>query len=335
MKKLYDRICFAPDDNGISGGPLGEPPPKGISSDIGELFGEITESPALAPNLPTPPVEPSLPTEPTPNQGENTPQVPISSTPEVSAPPTETDLSIPILEATPNTLEPKIDVNPEVPPTAPIVPGESTPPVPEASAEILALREQLANLTAQVAAVAPQVAPEPPLAEVPVTDLSSLVTDEEFEQAMESRAGFLQLLSKAIAKSQASVTDHIMTNIPTVVGNFVQRQSVLKDVAKEFYAQNPELKRVKRYVSQVANEVSAEHPEWELGKVLTESAVRAKTTLGIVANTQQSTPPSSGPTVGTTAPPAAPTLPGGTGGSRRPTPPIAKLQSEIDNLITD
>ncbi len=255
----------------------------------------------------------------------------VATPPEEQSPPGD-DVEALATEVAPNSQEPVAEDD-QPPLSNGVENAEPSTDVSSTESAMLALREQVANLTARVNASAPASKADEPVATVPLTDLSTLVTDGEFETALESKQGFMNLLSKAIAKSNETVTDHIMMNIPTVVGNFVQRQSVLKDVAAEFYSSNPELMRVKRYVSQVANEVSSEHPEWELAQVLKESATRAKLTLGIADKVSAQVGVPAVPGYAHNPTPIAPILPGGTGSSRRGVQSIPKLQSEIDSLI--
>jgi hypothetical protein len=213
-----------------------------------------------------------------------------------------------------------------VPPSEPVVeiPVVEAPPVEEESPTaklqkiIEAQAETIANLQK------PTVSETIPPASIESEDFNKLLEEMDLDEVLDNKANFSKFLKQAMTFVKEQTKQEILTSIPQVVGNHVQQQVVMRDVANTFYETHPELKRVKKYVSTVANEVSAQNPGWDVPTVLAEAAKRAKEALqlqGVV-----STP---GPVK-----PVAPALPG-SGGVRAPAAVPSKLQSEIDDLIND
>lgn len=149
--------------------------------------------------------------------------------------------------------------------------------------------------------------------------------DFDFDEIMESKDSFVKFISNVMSVAKEQAKQEMLTSIPNVVGSFVQRQASMRDVATAFYEKYPELKKVKRYVSTVANEVSAEHPDWTIVQVLDEAAGRAKEVLQLQGVAQSAEKKAA----------AKPTLPGGSKGSRSTLAPSTGLQKEIDDLISD
>ena len=192
--------------------------------------------------------------------------------------------------------------------------------------EITTLKAQIESLQALVDKLA---APTPKVEEPPVPtkskDLAEILQDVDFDSVMESKENFSKFFLTAMEAVQEQTAQKILSSIPNIVGSHVQRQSTLRDVATEFYTRYPELKRVKRYVGTVANEIYAANPEMTLGQVMEEAARVAKETLNIQAEV-----------VGREKRDATkPALPGSGGGARVSVKPISKLQGEIDDILND
>lgn len=156
-------------------------------------------------------------------------------------------------------------------------------------------------------------------------NLNEVLAEVDFDKVMESKEEFTKFFVSAMEIVQEQTAQKILSSIPNIVGSHVQRQTTLRDVAIEFYNRYPELKRVKRYVGTVANEIYAANPEMTLGQVMEEAARVAKETLNIKAAVETKERKEG----------AKPALPGSGGGSRMPSKPSSKLQSEIDELLVD
>lgn len=210
----------------------------------------------------------------------------------------------------------------------------ATPPAPTTTDpnEVEALKKQIETLTTLVDTLsggAKSTTPTEPTVVEPlkIPELEDLFKDMDFDSVMESKENFVEFLKGygAIVKEQTK--QETLVNIPNVVGNFVQRQASIRDVATEFYGKYPELKRVKQYVAHVANTISAEQPGWNINQVLEEAAKRSKETLNLQAVVEENEKVEGAK--------PKPSLPGGTQSSKTPKAPSNGFQDEINDLITD
>lgn len=105
--------------------------------------------------------------------------------------------------------------------------------------------------------------------------------DEDLDEIISDKGKLNALLLKVQTATQASTTKDILTKIPQIIVSQVQKQKVINDAVEEFYAENEDLKIVKRTVGKVANEVAADNPEWTLDKVFKETGKRTRKLLGM------------------------------------------------------
>lgn len=193
------------------------------------------------------------------------------------------------------------------------------------------LKKQNETLLAQIEKLSGAASTTPePVTELPkppeIKKLEDLLGESlDFDKIMESKSEFVSFVLQMSQAIQEQTAQKILTNIPGVVGGFVQRQATLRDVAQNFFGQYPELKSVKRYVGVVANEISAEHADWNISQVLEATASKVKETLGlkaaVVAREKSEV--------------VKPALPGGTGGGKAKVSQPTGLQAEIDDFLND
>lgn len=165
--------------------------------------------------------------------------------------------------------------------------------------------------------------PKPVTPEAP-QELKDVLEGLDFNAAMETKEGFLTFFVKAMTAVQEQTKQQVLSSIPNVVGGYVQRQAVMRDVASEFYKTHPELKRVKRYVGKVANEISANDPSLGIAEVLEKAAEVAKETLNIKSTVESNDRKKK----------VKPTLPGSKS-VKQPKKPVSGLQNDIDDLLND
>lgn len=259
--------------------------------------------------------------------------VEISDTAPTDAPEVTPSLDTPA-EEKPSGEEPAKEVTSEVVVQAEVltVPDTPTSEVDPRDAQIAALTELVNKLSGGTSTPTPEVKPEsanlhvkaPP---VEIPSLDSLLETVDFDAIMEDKAKFVEFFKSAMSAVREDTVQRTLTNIPQVVGTFVQRQATLKDIATEFYGAHPELKRVKPFVSHTANAVAAEHADWNIAQVLNEAAIRVKEALQLKGEVVEAEK------VAATKP--KPSLPGGSQGAKGPGKPSSGLQSEIDDLIND
>jgi len=193
-------------------------------------------------------------------------------------------------------------------------------------AEIASLKAQIEAMQVLVDKLAvPTTKVEESAVPTKIKELAELLEEVDFDSVMESKENFSKFFLTAMQAVQEQTAQKILSSIPNIVGSHVQRQATLKDVATEFYNKYPELKRVKRYVGTVANEVYAANPDWNLGQIMEETARVTKETLNIRDSIETKEKKES----------AKPALPGSGGGVRGLNRPSSKLQSEIDELLID
>ena len=210
-----------------------------------------------------------------------------------------------------------------------VAPVVETPEVDPRDAQIAALTEMVNKLSIGNLPATTEVTKDttPSPVKIPTTTLDSLLESVDFDEIMESKQKFVEFMRTAFSTLREDTVQKTLTNIPQVVGTFVQRQATLRDVATQFYTTYPELKRVKPFVTHTANAVSAEHPDWNITQVLEESATRVKDMLQLKSEVMAEEK--------TGATKSKPTLPGGSQGAKGPVKPSSGLQSEIDDLIND
>ena len=237
-------------------------------------------------------------------------------------------------DVTPSGKEPVEPTKTEVvvPPTGEVVTPSVTPTEPVS--EVETLKKQIETLTTLVDTLSggtkSTTAVETPAAEpVKIPELEDLFKDMDFDAVMESKENFIKFFKDAMAVVKEQAKQETLVNLPNVVGDFVQRQTSIRDVATEFYTTYPELKKVKQYVAHVANTVSAEQPEWNISQVLIEAAKRTKETLNLQAVVEDVSIEKTDTTK------HKPSLPGGTQSSKTPKAPSNGFQDEINDLITD
>ena len=197
---------------------------------------------------------------------------------------------------------------------------------PSESSELESLKKQIETLQGLVNKLSStrEVEKDPEL------QFEGTITPKMFEgldidSIMESNEKFIEFMVKSMNQVQQASVQQVLTSIPHIVGSFVQRQTSLRDVANEFYTKYPELGKVKQYVGTVANEVAAENPDWEIGRVLEETATRAMNALSIQRGMQSTLKKDTS---------VRPSLPGGTK-TRQAKAPSTALQNEISELLED
>lgn len=169
---------------------------------------------------------------------------------------------------------------------------------PDISQELITLKEQNDRLLEQLnkmsseREVIPTKAdtpePEPKEAEAPdfvgELDLDTLAMDKNVLNTV---------LNGVVQTAVTRAVEKMLVNVPQVVQTQVKYYKVLTDAVDDFYKQNEDLVPARQVVRMVTNEVVAEHPDWELPKVLDEAATKTRKLLGVVKQTtgnQEMTP---------------------------------------------
>lgn len=157
-------------------------------------------------------------------------------------------------------------------------------------------------------------------------DFGTFMEGVDFDSVMESKESFMKFFTKSMDIMRQQAEASVMAAVPNYVSGQVQRNATMRDVANEFYTTYPELTPVKGYVANVAAEVSAGNPTWDMNQVLVESARLTRETLGLALMSPLTATP---PTV------VKPVLPGGTRTTKAPPTKKSALQSELDDFLND
>lgn len=216
---------------------------------------------------------------------------------------------------------------PEVLPAADQPPPASTPSVDPRDAEMQSLRDTIASLQQTIEAVSKQaVAPVQQVQEqLPSASIKFIETEEAFDKALNNVDNFNALLQSVIEKAHEAWE----ARLPQVVSPLIHQTYNQRSIVDDFYRANQDLATNKAYVGIVANEIAAQHPDWDMGKVIENLAgeVRNRLRLG---NVPASTTPSPIEPPLQTPPPAF----AGNPGARRGTPtPMSKVEQEIADLL--
>lgn len=198
--------------------------------------------------------------------------------------------------------------------------------------ELTSLREQVRLLTEQVnvAYQQPVVPPEvetPNTAESPsdVLDASKLFGDWTYDAIVDSEDSFKKFLTDFATNLTTQTEERLLKKLPFTVSKLTTEQMEARQHVQSFYTDHPQLAAVKPFVAKLVSTVASEHADWDLPKVLAESAVRAYSALGLkqAANSAPAQPGD-----------RRPAFAGPASGKRGSVPQgKSKLESEIEELL--
>lgn len=170
-------------------------------------------------------------------------------------------------------------------------------------------------------------------------------TDEDFDKIIASRGSFVDYENKRtqalhnfyeakikavldqLPSVQAKAVEEAMQKASEFVPQHIQTQLGLQKMVDQFYSDNPNLVPIRRVVGQVANKISAAHPEWGYDQVFAETAKQANRVVGMLNLPQQDPKKANG--VGP-KPAFAKTPSAG----RKPAVERTGIQKDIDMLIS-
>lgn len=112
-------------------------------------------------------------------------------------------------------------------------------------------------------------------------DASTLFGEWKFDEIIENEDSFKKFLGDFAKKISAHTEERLLEKLPTTVSKLTVEQISARETVTSFYDDNKQLAAVKPFVAKVVTTVASEHPEWDLPKVLEESAERAYKALGL------------------------------------------------------
>lgn len=170
-------------------------------------------------------------------------------------------------------------------------------------------------------------------------------TDEDFDKIIASRGSFVEFQNKQfqalhnfyeakikavldqLPSVQAKAVEEAMQKASEFVPQHIQTQLSLQKMVDKFYDDNPNLVPIRKVVGQVANKISAAHPEWGYDQVFAETAKQANRVVGML-NLPQADPKKAN---GTGPKPAFAKTPSA---GRKPAVERSGIQKDIDMLIS-
>ena len=166
--------------------------------------------------------------------------------------------------------------------------------------------------------------------------LQFLPDDKVFDDVMSSATKFNALLTGVVN----TAVERALRLTPQVATQVVEQQMTLKSAIDNFYTDNADLKEHSKFVGYIANEITAQHPDWGLQQILqeTEKESRDKLRLSRIANGEVVQPgqPQSRrlPGVRTAVEPNPGFAGTSSGGRRGPTSGDGNLSSQEKDIIS-
>jgi len=144
-----------------------------------------------------------------------------------------------------------------------------------------------------------------------------------FDDFMDDEEKFASGMRNILSRHEQMLAQRYMSSIPNIVQNQVRQIVALQRATDDFYNKNEDLKEVRPTVGAVANQIVARHPDWDVGRVMEESAKTTRRLLRMPS-----------PRVGGTKV-VRPSFAkqSGTQQRNKPKPKMSKLQREIDELL--
>ena len=121
--------------------------------------------------------------------------------------------------------------------------------------------------------------------DTPPLDLAEIVGDLDLTDLAESPDKLVELLGKVINLTRQQTAADFASQLPKMVNKQATSVVDMHTLVGNFYRDNKDLSEVKQVVTAVAQSVGVENPEWDMTKVLVESAKRARKMLGISEKT--------------------------------------------------
>jgi hypothetical protein len=231
-------------------------------------------------------------------------------------------------EVTPDEVV-KDDVIVEEVPVAKVVESIEDPRIAAMQETINQLSQQIVGRPVEAQQLPTQ--PAPPQVEVDLDfgEFQILPDGIDFEDVVNDKSTFEKFMRDVLTRYETSRVRRDTLATPILVSRQVQYVLGLHKAVESFYDSNKDLVNVKPLVGAFSNKIVAEHPDWSLPKVMEESAVLTRKALGTGLKKSDPKEPTK---------PKEPIKPSfaTTTGARKPAPvKPSKLQSEIEELISD
>lgn len=121
--------------------------------------------------------------------------------------------------------------------------------------------------------------------------LAELVGDIDFNEMQDDPSKFVELLQKVVDHTRTTTVNSLQAELPKMVTDRATQAVSLHNLVDDFYRENNDLSAVKKTVSAVAQNVSAENPDMGMVEVLAKAATKTRTLLGIKQTKAKSNKP--------------------------------------------
>jgi len=203
---------------------------------------------------------------------------------------------------------------------------------PDEEDELTKAKIRIAELEALMGGNSSNVSTDAPTTKSPTTDAPigdiDFVGDVDMEDLTSDSKVFNKILNEVYKKGVEQgkgLKENVLNSIPNVIKHSISQQMVMQKAAESFYENNPDLGTPdrRRIVGMKAEQIIAEHPEYDLEKLFaeTEKSVRELLNLkkGAITNNKGNKPSFGKKTKGKTKP--------------KPKEKLSELQKEIDDMI--
>ena len=103
--------------------------------------------------------------------------------------------------------------------------------------------------------------------------------DEVFSSTENFNRLLLAVHNNALEEASKLTAERILSNLPQIMSQYVTQHISMNRLVDDFYSVNSDLAPMKSTVTAVANEISAEHPEYTTQQVFDETAKRTREIL--------------------------------------------------------
>lgn len=191
--------------------------------------------------------------------------------------------------------------------------------------KVLELQDELSNLKGKVEGLTTVQKKEEEKPELEKREDVDYISAEETESLL-SEDGTLNRegLNSLMNKVANAATINALKMIPQVVSRQVTEATTNKQIIEDFYRENDSLNAHRSYVGYISNQLSAQNPDWDLKKLLSETASKVRAELKISDEASEKEKERRKP--------KSPRKP--KGGGDKEVPKLGELQEEIDDLIS-
>jgi len=111
--------------------------------------------------------------------------------------------------------------------------------------------------------------------------LADLDLDEVLSNSDNLNKLLVAVYKQAVKDSSSRSAENIMRTLPETMSNYVNNHLSMRELVTQFYSDNPDLKDVKKTVTDVANQIANENPELSVDDVFSKTGARVREILNM------------------------------------------------------